>query len=266
MNEKSHHRLRLISWNINSIGRRYDELKELAQTYTPDIICLQKVRCNSTREKYMLNGYAALYNTNDYGDWSGVSMFVKLNHPELPAVMQLDTFPQRLHTIELSANGHLQVFRFEKFFLVNAYVPYANTQIEGAVEYRKEWYPKFRGLIFNLRKELPVVICGDLNIVHTEKDTCEARLVQEKRPCFTTWERNAFIALLSQSDLVDTFRELHPDDNRPTFYGNFRKLGIGNRIDYFLISRELLPNLTNADILNDFGTGQSAPILIDLNL
>lgn len=33
----------IISWNINSIGRRYDELKQLAETYNPDYICLQKV-------------------------------------------------------------------------------------------------------------------------------------------------------------------------------------------------------------------------------
>ena len=42
----------IISWNINSIGRRFDELKRLVETYNPDFVCLQKVR-NKTGQAEM---------------------------------------------------------------------------------------------------------------------------------------------------------------------------------------------------------------------
>ena len=157
----------------------------------------------------------------------------------------------------------MQVYNCGKFFLVNAYVPFANPKLEGAEEYRKVWDKQFRKLIVGLSDELPIIICGDFNIVHTNKDTCEEKLTQN-RPCFSTVERDNFNLLLSEANLVDAFRYLHPEDKKPSFYGNFRHLGIGNRIDYFLVSRSMLPELVESDVLTEFGTGQSAPIILTI--
>ena len=256
--------MRFISWNINSIGKRFGELKELVETYKPDFMCLQKVRCDSGREKYVIDGYKPMFGIEDYGDNSRVMIFVKVNE-DMPSLLQWETLPKRVATPELSQNGHLQVYESEKFFLVNAYVPFSNEKIEGAEEYRRQWDGAFRVLIKELTQSKPVIICGDLNIVHTVKDTCEEKL-EQKRGCFWAWERENFNQLLKEADLVDSFREHHPDLEKPTFYGNFRFLGIGNRIDYFLISRSLLSKTVESDILTDFGTGQSVPLLLDIDL
>lgn len=156
----------------------------------------------------------------------------------------------------------MQAFDCKDFFLVNAYVPFANKTLEGAEVYRQRWDTAFQDFIKQLTVQKPVVICGDLNIVHTIKDTCEKRL-EHNRPCFYKWERENFNDLLKNCSLVDSFREINPDANIPTFYGNYRSTGMGNRIDYFLISRSLLSSVTVADILSDFGTGQSVPIILD---
>ena len=103
-----------------------------------------------------------------------------------------------------------------------------------------------------------------MNIVHTDRDTFENKHIQN-RPCFSQWERVAFDALLSEAHLVDAFCSLHPEERKPSFYGNFRFLGIGNRIYYFLISNSLFPDVIDCDVLTDFGTGQSAPIILTLN-
>ena len=44
----------IISWNINSIAKRFDEVKELIARYSPDFLCLQKVRCKSNRERFCI--------------------------------------------------------------------------------------------------------------------------------------------------------------------------------------------------------------------
>lgn len=256
--------MRIISWNINSLGRRFNELKLLIETYAPDFVCLQKVRCGSVREKHIVDGYRPMFNFDDYGDNSGVMIYGKVN-AELPSLLQWETLPKRVMTPELSQDGHLQVYESEKFILVNAYVPFSNDKIESAEEYRRQWDVAFRELIKELTQSKPGIICGDMNAVHTIKDTYEKRL-EQKRGCFCAWERENFNQLLKEGDLVDSFRELHPDLEKPSFYGNFRFLGIGNRIDYFLISRSLRPKTVDADILTDFGTGQSVPLLLDIDL
>lgn len=255
-------KMTIISWNINSIGRRFDELQQLVEEYRPDYICLQKVRNKTSLDKFTIPGYHSLFTFDDYGAMSGVMLYTKIIDGIEP-ILQLDSMPKRIQTPSLSAEGHLQVYNCGKFFLVNAYVPFANPKLEGYDEYRKTWDAQFSKLIVGLSDELPVIICGDLNIVHTDKDTCEEKHIQN-RPCFSTWERADFDALLSEAKLVDAFRYLHPEDKKPSFYGNFRHLGIGNRIDYFLVSRSMLPELVESDVLTEFGTGQSAPIILTI--
>lgn len=252
----------IISWNINSIGRRFDELKQLTGTYTPDYICLQKVRNKTSLDKFIIPGYHSLFTYDDYGSMSGVMLYTRIIDGIEP-ILQLESMPKRIQTPELSAEGHLQIYNCGKFILANTYVPFANPKLEGAVEYRKAWDTQFRKLIVKLSDELPVIICGDLNVVHTAIDTCEEKYIQN-RPCFTDWERANFNALLSEAKLIDAFRYIHPQDKKPSFYGNFRFLGIGNRIDYFLVSRSLLPSVIDSDVLCDFGTGQSVPILLNI--
>lgn len=40
---------------------------------------------------------------------------------------------------------------------------------------------------------------------------------------------------------------------------------MGSRIDYFLISRSLMPIVNGAEILSDFGTGQLVPITLEIS-
>lgn len=253
----------ILSWNINGLKNRYEELKELANTYSPDFICLQKVRCDNGREEYGIDGYRALYSPIDNGNVSGVMTFAKIPSESEPLFPSL-SMPERVHTLELSYQGHLQIFDCNSFFLINAYVPFSNTSLDGMVDVRKNWDKRFRQCVVELSSRKLVIICGDMNVVHTEKDTFEKRLSQI-RGCFFDWERENFSALLTEADMVDTFRYLHPDKQAVSFYGNFRSMQIGNRIDYFLMSRSMLPGLNVSEILSGFGSGQSVPIAIDFN-
>ena len=253
--------MRIISWNINGIRTRFGELRELAARYRPDFICLQKVRCDEKRGDFKLEGYRQFFEPCDFGKWSGVTVFGKI--PE-DSGRSSAIAPERYRNDFLSANGHMQAVDCGELILVNAYVPFANKTVPGAEEYRKKWDLAFRNFIGSLTQKKPVVICGDLNIVHTINDTCESRL-EQNRPCFYKWERENFNSLLEECELVDIYRELHPDAEVPTFYGNYRHTGLGNRIDYFLISRSLMPKVKGAEILTDFGTGQSVPITLELN-
>lgn len=244
----------LISWNVNGLARRYDEVKELIAAYAPDFLCLQKVRSKEDSGRFTVDGYRQLFAPVDFGDWSGVSTYVRID-----SGMTL----KRIASPELSLNGHLQAYHCNSFVLLNTYVPFGNQKLDGAVEYRRKWDEMYRSFVKDCSGTLPVIICGDLNIVHTGFDCCADRL-ESTRANFTKWERDNFNRLLSDCDLADPYRTLHPEEKKPTYYGAWRHLQTGNRIDYFLLSHTLLPRVASAEILTDFGSGQSVPITLEL--
>lgn len=69
--------MKIISWGINGLGRNFATVQQLAFKFAPDFICLQKVRCNSAREKYEIEGYNPHYKYEDYGRDSGVMTYAK---------------------------------------------------------------------------------------------------------------------------------------------------------------------------------------------
>ncbi len=200
--------MRIISWNINGIASKFEELRQLVRSYDPDVVCLQKVRCNKQRNLFGIDGYHMLYEPCDSGGWSGVMMYVRiLNERRCP---ESPSLPQRIPTPELSRGGHLQVYDCRDFVLINAYVPFANFSISGAVADRKQWDAAFRLFAQKVSRIKPVVISGDLNVVHTVRDSCESR-IEQNRPNFTGWERENFNRLLAYCTLADAFRIFHPE-------------------------------------------------------
>lgn len=252
--------MRIISWNINGLGKHFNELKQLIEAYNPDYVCIQKMRNKTGHDKFAIDGYQQLYVYNDIADWSGVIIYWKKPDGESAGM------PIRIPTPKLSDKGHLQAYDCKDFILINAYAPYSNPTIEDAFAYRRQWDKMLVAFRQYLPKGKPVVICGDLNIVHTSLDTHSDSHIKNIA-CYLDWERANFEELLSTGNLTDTFRHLHPNTRAYSFFSQslFRKLGQGDRIDYALVSSEILPGLENSSIL-DFGTAQSLPLLLDFKL
>lgn len=246
--------LRLISWNINGIKSHYEELKQLAEQYHPDFICLQKVKSKDGIVPYPIEGYTGLWRSCDYGQYSGVAVY-KRN----------DFITQFVDTPELSHDGHLQALDMGGFYLLNTYVPYTNRNVAGAYERRKEWDKIFIPFVAELTKKKPVVICGDLNIVHQPIDAVDKVNIKNSGNYYV-WEHEDFERLLLDANLVDSFRTLHPDEAKFSYFQQHAYKSdptYGWRLDYTLISQSLLPEVKRADILTDFGSSPSVPMILD---
>lgn len=57
----------IISWNITGQTKRFEEVKLLLEEYAPDILCLQKVKSSSGRDRFEIDGYRQLFAPQDYG-------------------------------------------------------------------------------------------------------------------------------------------------------------------------------------------------------
>lgn len=183
--------------------------------------------------------------------WSGVATYVRSG----------------LEGKFIESDSHHLILEFDEFVLVNAYVPYSNPKVPGYVERRKEWDRWIVEFVKNQSK--PVIICGDLNIVHTDMDSFYPSCVRNTG-CYYQWERDDFNQLLSDGKLVDTFRRLHPEEIGYTYFDtmhgvDYRTTNQCSRLDYFLVSESLMQYVLKSEILSPL-SAPSNPILLDLQL
>jgi len=184
--------------------------------------------------------------------------------------------------------GRSQILKFKSFSLVHTYVPLSGwgEAVSGEVQanalkiaVRGMWDQRIGELIEALRKTSPVMWVGDLNVSRTELDVshpmffrnASTRTKDSKtlkgQPGFTKVEQDGFNKILDANGLVDTFRHFHPDERKSTWSGspnNSRYCNKGMRLDYFLVSKEMLPRVSASVILERGFDSDHKAIMLDL--
>ena len=118
-----------------------------------------------------------------------------------------------------------------------------------------------------LEKKKPVIFCGDLNVAHQEIDLKNPSS-NHHNAGFTDEERGKMTALLS-SGFTDTWRHFHPDTAGVYSWWSYRfrarEKNAGWRIDYFIVSDVLVPQLQDAMIYTDVFGSDHCPVGIVIN-
>lgn len=245
-------RLRLISWNIDGIKAHFDSLRKLVAEYSPHIICLQKVKDSKNSPEFELPDYKRTCSPVAYG---GVTTYVKECIPSETTAMDGHTF-----------KGHYlkTTLMYPALSLYNVYVPYSNPSVDGAVEHRRHFDDRFNEIVRNTPDRM--VICGDMNIVATSDDCWDGKY-ERNQANFHSWERENFRRLCKTGSLIDTYRSLHPREKEFSYFfrndPTVRAKNQGHRIDYFLASNSLTPQITRAEIIKDYTVSTNNPILLE---
>jgi exodeoxyribonuclease-3 len=250
----------LVSWNVNGIRAvlKKDFLGWLAKSGA-DIVCLQetKARPEQVVEVAWPDNYERFWNSAEKPGYSGTAIFTKT--PPLSVTYGIGIEDH-------DREGRVITAEFEKFFLVNVYVPNSKRELTR-LPYRQTWDRDFLAYLKNLEKKKPVVWCGDLNVAHTEIDLARPK-GNEKNHGFTPEERAGFDAFV-KADFIDTFRELEKSGGHYTWWspmGGARGRNIGWRIDYFLVSKSLGRKLKRAFIEPHTMGSDHCPVGIELDL
>ena len=104
-------------------------------------------------------------------------------------------------------------------------------------------------------------------MAHKEIDLTNPK-TNVKNAGFTPEEREGFDRLVN-SGFVDTFREFTKEGGHYTWWSNFansRERNIGWRIDYFLVSKKIMPEVKKSYILPSVMGSDHAPIVIEADL
>ena len=127
--------------------------------------------------------------------------------------------------------------------------------------YRRQWDDFVRAYLLSLDQHKPVILCGDLNVAHEEIDLKNPK-TNRMNAGFTDQERKQFTTLLN-SGFIDSFRTLYPEQVTYSWWSyrfQARQKNAGWRIDYFVTSQRLLPQIADAKIHTDVLGSDHCPV------
>ena len=162
---------------------------------------------------------------------------------------------------EHDQEGRVIAAEFEKFFLVTVYTPNSGEGMKR-LDYRETWDEAFKNYILNLEDKKPVIICGDLNVAHTEIDIERNKENYNKQSGYTQVEIDGINNLLD-AGYVDTFRIFYPEEVKYSWWNykyRARERNVGWRIDYFLASTQIKDKVEDAIIYNEYFGSDHCPV------
>lgn len=249
--------MKIVSWNVAGFRACLKKgFVSFFEKVDADIFCLQEVK--ATKEQYDFHpaGYYEYLNPAEKKGYSGTLVYTKIKPLQVIYGMKDTLFDME---------GRIITLEYQDFYLVNVYVPNVQRTL-ARMAYRLKWEKQFRKYLKKLDQEKAVIICGDFNVAHTEKDIKNAK--QNKGNAgFTEEERTEFGRLL-KIGLVDTYRHFYPEkQDAYTWWSYMKKVrerNIGWRIDYFLVSKRFIEKVEGASIYSTVYGSDHCPIGIQI--
>lgn len=245
--------MKLISWNVNGLRACLTKgFLDFFQQEEADIFCLQETKMQQGQAELDLPGYHQYWNSAEKKGYSGTAIFTKIE----PLSVAYD-----IGDPEHTGEGRAITLEFAEFYLVNVYTPNSQRELVR-LPYRMSWENAFREYVTALDEKKPVIICGDLNVAHQEIDLKNAKS-NIGNAGFSYEERGKLTELLA-SGFLDSFRELYPDQTGAYTWWSYmfkaRQNNAGWRIDYFLISEKLRPQLVDSVIYSQVHGSDHCPV------
>lgn len=251
--------MKFVSWNVN--GLRACLTKGFAESFAAlnaDIFCIQETKMQPGQAEFAPEGYRQYWYSAEKKGYSGTAVFSRLEPLSVTYGIGKE---------EHSHEGRAITLEFENFYLVNVYTPNAQKEL-ARIDYRLEWEADLLDYLKALDAKKPVVYCGDLNVAHNEIDLKNPK-TNRGNAGFSDQERQAFTRLL-EAGFADSFRILYPDRTGAyswwSYMRNARATNAGWRIDYFVISQRLVPQLKESTIHSDIYGSDHCPVSVELEL
>lgn len=243
---------KIISWNANGLRTRIKNkdidpiLKE-----NPDIILFQETKASFEKmDKKFLDesGYNYYFLKGESERTGGLATFCK----KMPRVVK------RFFNEADDALGRASVLEFEDFTLIHIYAPTGTGKKANMLE--KLYY--YNNLIdfISQNKDENMIIAGDFNIAHEEKDIFD----KDTKVSFTEEEREVIDKIIDLG-FSDAYRLFNDDVKYSSWKNNDAKeANEGSRVDYFFVSKSLKDNVKSSDILDNIKSSKHAPIILNL--
>ncbi len=249
--------MRFLSWNVNGLRAVQKKgFEDIFWSLDADFFCLQETKLQEGQIQLDLPGYECYWSYAEKKGYSGTAVFTRHTPLSVRHNLGLPT-----HDTE----GRAVTLEYEDFFLVCVYTPNAQDGLRR-LDYRMQWEDDFRAYLQSLDAQKPVIACGDMNVAHQEIDLKNPKS-NVGNPGFSDEERAKFTQLL-EAGFTDSFRWLYPDRIDAYSWWSYRaaarERNVGWRIDYFVISDRLRPQVKDAYILPEILGSDHCPVGLDI--
>ena len=226
--------VRIATYNINDINKRFDNLLALARAETePDVVCLQELKADQHNFPAEVLRTIRLRRGRGRGErsWNGVAILARgaapiVTRTSLPG----DPTDRQARYIEAAVDGVL---------IASLYAPNGNPAPGPKFAYKLAWHERLIAHAADLAGTgAPIVLAGDYNVVPTVADVYSERSLQGNA-LIQPESREAFHRLLEQG-WADALRQTHPEGPLWTFWSylrNRRAADKGMRLDHLLLSQ-----------------------------
>ena len=248
--------MKFISWNVN--GLRACVGKDFEQSFRQldaDFFCLQETKMQEGQLDLQFEGYTSYWNYAEKKGYSGTAIYTRHKPLSVTYGIGID---------EHDHEGRVITLEMEDFYLVTVYTPNSQDGLRR-LDYRMVWETDFLAYLKRLDSQKPVIVCGDLNVAHQEIDLKNPK-TNRRNAGFTDEEREK-MSILLDNGFTDTFRFLHPEEVTYSWWSyrfKAREKNAGWRIDYFLISDRLRPQLSGATIHTEILGSDHCPVELNL--
>lgn len=248
--------MKFISWNVNGLRACVGKDFEVQfKTLNADFFCLQETKMQAGQLDLQFDGYQSYWNYAEKRGYSGTAIYTRHTPLSVTYGIGVDAHDHEGRVITLEMND---------FYLVTVYTPNSQDELKR-LDYRMTWEDDFKTFLLALDARKPVIICGDMNVAHQEIDIKNPK-TNRRNAGFTDEEREKMTVLLA-SGFTDTFRFMYPEEVTYSWWSyrfKARERNTGWRIDYFLVSDRLKPQIADAKIHTDILGSDHCPVELDL--
>lgn len=252
--------MRVISVNLNGIRSACNKgFFDWLAKQNADIICLQELKAQAsdlTSDMLAPSGYHGYFHYAEKKGYSGVGIYCRHTPESILAGLNMPEF---------DCEGRYIEARFGNLSVVSLYLPSGSSGEERQMikfKFMAAFMPHMRELYASGRE---ILLCGDWNIAHTEKDLKNWR-GNRKNSGFLPEERAWLTELFSTVGFIDVFRQLHPELEAYTWWSNRGRAwekNIGWRIDYHIATPGIAHTARSTSIFMDQRFSDHAPLTID---
>jgi exodeoxyribonuclease III len=260
--------LRIVTWNVNSVRQRLDQLERFCNAYRPDVVCLQEIKVTSDdfpAAQIAAFGYPHMEVHGQKG-YNGVAI---LSRHELAA-------PRRQVWCERDDCRHLAVsiggIELHNFYVPaggNVPDPEQNPKFAHKLQFLAEMaaWAEGDGLV-----DRQAVIVGDLNVAPLENDVWNHKRLT-RSVGHTPVEAAHMARLWAAGRLTDVPRHFVPEPEPLYTWWGYRfpqsyAKDYGWRLDHVLVTPPLLERLRGLEIVRETRTWERpsdhVPVVLDL--
>lgn len=259
---KKNNSVNIFSWNVNGIRAIQNKgFMKWFENHGGDIICLQETKAQPEQIEDSLkniSGFKSHWFSAQKKGYSSVALYSKIDPFNVK-----HGFDNPLYDCE----GRVIIAEYEKFVLANVYFPNGGRGPER-VKYKLDFYDElFFYLEKNYRDRKGVIVVGDFNTAHKEIDIAQPQ--KYARSTGFLPEEREWIDRLINLGYVDVFRKFNQQPNHYTYWDQVtfaRDRNEGWRIDYFMVSNDIVDNVKEAKIFPEVLGSDHCPISITMEI